>query len=379
MKENLTKPDFILLGAAASILILGILILSSTSAFLAQSRYHDSYYLLKHQILLGVIPGLMLGFIMFRLPTEFIRKASPYLMFLVIIALVIVFIPGLALQAGGAQRWIHFGSFTVQPSEILKLIFIIYLASWLAAHLHPNVLATKRKKTKKNNENENEFLLPFLAVLGIVGLLIVSQPDLSTFVIIAAIAVTMYFAAGGPIKHLLFIFLVGGIVLLALIYTEPYRFTRFSSWLNPQQDPLGSGFQANQALIIIGSGGVYGQGFGSTSSKYALLPELIGDSVFAPFAAETGFIGGTALIILFCVLIWRLFLIASRIPTRFEKYSAIGIAAWFAVQSFLNIASTMRLLPLSGVPLPLVSYGGTALTIELAAIGFALNLSRRQK
>jgi len=166
---------------------------------------------------------------------------------------------------------------------------------------------TKRKKTKKDNENKNESLLPFLAVLGIVGALIIAQPDLSTFVIIAATAVTMYFAAGGSIKNLLFIFLVGGIALLVLIYTEPYRFTRFSSWLNPQQDPLGSGFQANQALIIIGSGGIYGQGFGSTSSKYALLPELIGDSIFAPFAAEMGFIGGAALIILFCVLIWRLF------------------------------------------------------------------------
>jgi len=149
MKENLAKPDFILLGAAVSILVLGILILSSASAFLAQSRYHDSYYLLKHQILLGVIPGLVLGFIMFHLPTEFIRKISPYLMFLAIIALSMVFIPGLGLQAGGAQRWIHFGSFTVQPSEILKLVSIIYLAGWLAAHLHPNVLATKRKKQRR--------------------------------------------------------------------------------------------------------------------------------------------------------------------------------------------------------------------------------------
>lgn len=373
MKENLQKTDFILLSVVAAIVVLGVLILSSASAFLAQAKFHDSYYLLKHQLLSGVLPGVLLGFMAYRVPVEWFRKFAPYLMVAVIIALAMVFIPFFRVQAGGAQRWIHIGFATIQPSEILKLIFVIYLASWLSTH------SIRRPIKKKIERDYNGIgpLLPFLAVLSLVGVLVILQPDLSTFGIIAAIAVSMYFAAGTPLRHLVFIAVGGSLIFLALVYFEPYRLDRFSSWLLPQADPMGSGFQANQALIIASSGGIFGQGFGAIASKYALLPELIGDSVFAPFAAETGFVGCILLIVLYVVFVWRCLLIAVRSSTSFERLAAVGIAAWFSVQSVLNIGSTLHLVPLSGVPLPLISYGGTAMMIELIAVGFMLNLSRR--
>jgi len=374
MRDNLYKTDFVLLGVALSILVLGILILSSASAFLSMSKYHDSYYLLKHQLLFGVLPGLMAGLIMFKIPVEWLRKASPYLMGLVVVFLSLVFVPILGMHAGGAQRWVRLGFASLQPSEILKFVFIIYLASWLSTH------STRRHSKTKMTKNAGASgpLLPFIILLGCIGLLVILQPDLSTFGIIAIVAVGMYFAAGTPIKHIFFIALAGAVILLLLVYFEPYRLSRFASWMTPQSDPMGTGFQANQALIIASSGGIFGQGFGSTSSKYALLPELIGDSIFAPFAAETGFIGCALLITLYGVFAWRSFKIASASYDSFDRLSAVGIAIWFSVQSVLNIASTVRLVPLSGVPLPLISYGGTAMVMELAAVGFLLNLSRRR-
>jgi len=373
MPENSQKIDFILLSAVAAIVVLGILILSSASAFLSQAKYHDSYYLLKHQLLLGVFPGLLLGFVAFKIPVDWFRKFAPYLMVLMVLSLIAVFVPVLGKQAGGAQRWIQIGSQSVQPSEILKFIFVIYLASWLSTHSlkHPGM-------RKKNSGDEAPIspLAPFLVVLGLVGVLVIMQPDLSTFGIIASAAVCMYFAAGTPIKHLFFIAVAGSLILLALVYLEPYRWSRFASWMSPQADPMGSGFQANQALIIASSGGVLGQGFGSTASKYTMLPELIGDSVFAPYAAETGFVGCILLVSLYAVFVWRCLLIAGKSSGPFERLASVGVAVWFAVQSVLNIASTLRLVPLSGVPLPLISYGGTAMMVELTATGFMLNLSR---
>lgn len=366
------KPDYILLACAGAILSLGILILSSASAFLSELKYDDSYYLLKHQLLMGILPGIFFGFIACKFPIEWIRKISPYLMGLSILGLVMIFIPGIGVEAGGARRWIHVGFATLQPSEFLKLSFIFYLASWLASH------SRKFYKSflKKRGGQQTEILFPFVFVLAIVGSLVVFQPDLSTFGIIVAIAVGMYFVSGAPIKHMLFIIAAGILAVLILVYFEPYRMSRLVSWMSPEADPMGSGFQASQALIIASSGGTFGQGFGSVSSKFALLPELIGDSIFAPYAAETGFVGCIALLILYSLLAWRILLISRKSNDDFSRIAASGIAIWFVSQSALNIASTIRLFPISGVPLPFISYGGTAMLVELTAIGFLLNLSR---
>jgi len=365
------RPDFILLGAVAGMLILGLLILSSASALMSQSRFHDSYYLLRHQLLLGVLPGLFMGLVAYLVPPSFLRRWSMFFMAAVSVLLVLIFIPGIGFAAGGAQRWVHLGFTTVQPSEILKLVFIIYLASWLSSRVSSG-------RRKKNHDGEfSSTLWPFLSVVGLIGGLLLAQPDMSTFGIVAIIALGMYFLSGTPVRHTFFVVFMGMALLALLVYFEPYRLERLASWMSPESDPMGDSFQSNQALIMVGSGGILGLGLGSSSDKYRLLPELIGDSVFAPYAQEVGFAGGALLLGLFTLFAWRSLMIARSSPDKFNYLTVCGIVIWVTLQSMINIASTTRLIPLSGVPLPFISYGGTAIAIELAAVGLLLNISRR--
>jgi len=371
--EQLKNPDFILLAAVAAAVVLGVLILSSASAQLSQLKYDDSYYLIAHQLIAGILPGLIAGIIAYKMPIGFFRKFAPFLLLATIILMVLIFVPGIGFSAGGAQRWVHLGFATVQPSEILKFVFILYLASWLSSR---TVSGGRRKAAGKEFGNT---LAVFLSVVGFVGVLLLKQPDLSTFGIVALAAFAMYFLAGTPLKHTFLMLLAGAAVLAALVYYEPYRFERFSSWLAPESDPLGKSFQSSQALMIVGSGGFFGQGFGSSTSKYALLPELIGDSVFAPFAHELGFAGGLMLVVIFAVIAWRGFLIARASRQKFEFLTAFGITFWIVLQAMINISSTIGLIPLSGIPLPFVSYGGTAIAMELTAVGVLLNISRQPR
>jgi len=369
INEQSKKPDLILAAVITMALVLGILILSSASATLSQSKFNDSYYLIKHQLALGIIPGIFLGFLAYKIPLEFLRKIALLLLLVAIFLLALVFVPGVGFSSGGAQRWVHFGFISIQPAEVLKPIFIIYLASWLASRTGSN-----RKNTKKEFGNT---LAAFLMVVGLIGSLLLKQPDLSTFCIVAMVAFAMYFLSGTPLKHTIFIIGLGVLSLLALIYFEPYRFQRVYSWLWPETDPLGKGFQANQALVITGSGGAFGHGFGSSSATYVLLPELIGDSIFASYAQELGFIGGLLLAGLFVVFAWRGFSVAAASSDKFKYLVACGITIWITLQAVINISSTIGLIPLSGIPLPFVSYGGTAIAMELIAVGLLLNISRQ--
>jgi cell division protein FtsW len=374
IKEQSKNPDFILLGAVATAVILGVLILSSASALLSQSKYQDSYYLIRHQLLLGIIPGLIAAAIAYKFPIDFLRKGAIFFLLTSVVLLLMIFVPHIGFSSGGAQRWVHLGFATVQPSEILKPIFIIYLASWLASRI-------SRAAGRRNAKPESEFgntLWAFLVLVGFIGFLLIKQPDLSTFGIVALTAFAMYFFADTPLKHTFFMIAVGGAILLALVYFEPYRLERFSSWMSPASDPLGKSFQANQALILSGSGSLFGEGFGSSSSKSSMLPEMIGDSVFAPYAQEVGFAGCILLVAIFAVFAWRGFRVARLSGDKFEYLVACGITVWITLQALINMSSTLRLIPLSGVPLPFISYGGTAVAMELAAVGLLLNISRHR-
>ncbi len=363
------RPDLVLLGATAIMLLLGILILSSASALMSQTRFGDSYAYLRHQVLLGVLPGLALGVAAYFIPPNFLRRSSLFLMMATLVLLTLVFIPNIGFQAGGAQRWINLKFTTLQPSEILKLVFIIYLASWLSSRVGSPA-------RKKNDKGFSTMLLPFLLVVGLIGGILLAQPDLSTFGIVAIIALGMYFLSGTPIRHTFFVMLIGVVMLALLVACEPYRLERFTSWMSPESDPMGNGFQSQQALIMTGSGGLFGLGLGSSSGKYVLLPELLGDSIFAPYAQEIGFLGGLLLIGMFMLYAWRGLMIARASPDKFNYLVACGIVIWISLQSMINISSTVRLIPLSGVPLPFISYGGTAIIMELAATGLLLNISR---
>jgi len=357
-------PDYFMLGICSALIVFGLFILSSVSASLSQDKYGDVYYLLLRQITHGLLPGLLFGLIAYFTPLSFIKRMAFPLLIIGVILLTAVFIPGIGISGGGATRWINvFGLFSVQPTEFFKIIFFIYLAAWLS----------NREKKYKNTA---EILIPFMIIVGIATFLIYKQPNYSTMGIILFSSVIMFFASGIPMKY---IFIMGGVAVSGFIFfltKASYRLERVMMFLNSSADPMGSGYQIKQALIGIGSGGILGVGLGMSRQKFGFLPEPIGDSIFAIFAEEMGFIGAIALIVLFLLFAWRGFTIIKRSSDKFSALLATGIISWIMIQAFYNISAMIGIAPLTGIPLPFISYGGSALTAELIAVGLLLNISK---
>ena len=360
------KPfDYVLLGLTATIVLFGLLMLASASGPLGYDRFADSYYLVKHQFIFGLIPGLIGFLIMLRVPYMVWRRFAPHFLILTFLLLIAVFIPGIAANIGTAHSWISIGGlFSLQPSEFVKLTLLFYLAAWMAS------------KTPEKIRSFQEGFLPFVGVLSAVALLMILQPDIGTLSIIGAIAVVVYFAGGAALHWLSLIFVTGLVTLGLLIGLAPYRLARFTTFLNPELDPLGIGYHVNQALLAIGSGGFLGQGYGHSRQKFQYLPEVASDSIFAVISEELGFMFATALIVLFVLLTWRILKVAKEAPDNFGKLVAVGIAAWIAIQAFVNIGAMVAILPITGVPLPFISYGGTSLAMSLTIMGLVLNISR---
>jgi len=380
-------PDLILLGICVALIFIGILILASVSSSFSLQRTGSTFFYLNHQLLFGLLPGLVFGTVAFFLPLSLFRKLSFIALIINIILLALVFLPGIGGAAGGANRWIFLGPFSFQPSEILKVTFILYMASWLAsraplprqsrtAAAHSNKV-TKPSKSRTVDPALTTTLAPFIAIMGVISFFLIIQPDISTLAVIGATALMMYFLAGTAMWHTLAMIGAGIAALGLLIFIEPYRLSRLTVFLDPALDPLGKGYQLKQALIGIGSGGIFGTGLGLSFQKFGVLPEPISDSIFAVFAEEVGFMGSFLLLLLFFAFAWRSFVIAKRIPDQFSYLVAIGIAFWIVLQSSVNIGSMLGLLPLTGIPLPFISYGGSALMSELIAIGILLNISRQ--
>jgi len=367
------QPDYILIGVSVILIVLGILILASVSASLSQERFGTTYYFLNHQLLFGLIPGVLLAFLVFRINLAFLKKWAPLLLLINIVFLAIVFLPKVGAGAGGAARWLNLGPISFQPSEFLKLTFILYLAAWLTSRTPQKLTgAGQAKKTF------SQTLLAFLIVIGLISLLLVFQPDISTLGIIGLVAALIYFLAGTPLWHSILIFLVGAGGLFSLIKLAPYRAARLLVFLKPEIDPMGISYQIKQALIAVGSGGIFGLGLGlgMFRQKLWLLPQSMSDSIFAIFAEEGGFIGSSILIFLFLIFLWRGFKIAKLRGDKFSQLAALGITSWIVIQGFTNIGSMTGILPLTGIPLPFISYGGSALISELIGVGILLNISR---
>lgn len=360
------KPDYALLITIAVIIIFGLIMLSSASSVVSFQKFNDSNYLLKHQLLYGILFGIIGFLIVSRIDYHVWRKfAFPFLA-LNILLLLAVFIPGISYQYGGAKRWITLGPTLLQPTEILKLTFIIYLSTLF----EKNIQGIK----------ETAFgLAPFLIILGIIIALIMFQPDMGTMITIAVIGLVIFYIAGAPLKHLLWIGLTGLGLFALLVKIAPYRAARFTVFLNPALDPQGIGYHVNQALLAIGSGGIFGLSLGHSRQKYLYLPEVTGDSIFAIFAEELGLVFSILLIVLFLYLMYRGFKIAKNSPDLFGKFLAVGITSWFVLQAFINIAAMVTLIPLTGIPLPFVSYGSSALATSLIAVGVLINISKQTK
>lgn len=363
MKEG-SPSDYVLALVVGFLLLLGIVILVSVSFPLSQEKFNSPTFYLFHHLLVGMIPGLILGLLAFKIPLSRLKKWAPIFLLVSLFFMVLVFVPKIGMSLGGAARWINLGMVSFQPSELLKLTFILYLAAWFAAR-------TERKKMVAASTTATAFFV----VLGIVSLLLILQPDISTLGIIVVSSTLMYFSAGHSLKYVLMLVLIelGG--LISLIKMSSYRFERLLVFLKPELDPMGMSYQIKQALITVGSGGILGIGLGMSLQKF-LLPQPMADSIFAVFSEETGFMGGLILIILFLIFAWRGYTIAKKSQDKFYKLTAVGISSWITLQAFVNIGAMVGILPLTGIPLPFISYGGTALVVELAGVGILLNISK---
>lgn len=365
-RHSFQKPDFIFLITLGIIIAFGLLMLASASVPLSQEKFGTSYYYLKSQILRGLLPGLALFIIGYLLPYRFWKKFALLGLILGIVSLIAVFIPGLGLGEGGASRWLNFGLFSLQPSEFLKLAFIIYLAAWFDS----------KEKTIKSFSNS---FVPFMILIGVLAVLLLFQPDIGTLGVISLIGMTMYFLAGARLLYFPIILGGGGILIYILTKIFPHALNRVTVFLHPGTDPKGIGYQLNQALLAIGSGGFFGRGLGQSVQKFKYLPEPSTDSILAVIGEELGFFGILLLLILFGILIFRGFRIARLAPDNFARYLASGIISWIAIQALINTAAISGLLPLTGITLPFISLGGSSLTACLAGMGILLNISKYSK
>lgn len=357
------NPDYFLLAIVVILTVFGLAMLASASSDLGKNQFNDTYYYLKHQILYGLSFGIV-GF----LGGYFIyygnwKKVAFIMLLLSLAALVLVFTP-LGLQARNTSRWLRLGPLSFQPAELMKLTFLIYLAAWLS-----------NPKLKRATDFQSGFL-PFIIMAGTIAGLLILQPATSTVVILLLAGLTVYFMSGAPLKYLAFFVLVGVIAIGLVIYATPYRQKRILSFLDQSADTQGANYQLNQSLIAIGSGGITGVGYGQSATKANYLPTPIDDSIFAVVGEELGFIGAGSLVALFAIFAVRLFWIAKNTSDRFGRLLLIGFGMVIALQAFVNMAATAGLIPLTGVPLPFVSYGGTALAIFLTMSGITLNVSK---
>lgn len=364
------KLDYILLVATAALVVFGVLIMADVSASLSMKNFGTTYHYLFRQ-LMNIGLGLILGFLAFKINLDLLKKYSPHFLLGALLLMVMVFLPKVGISAGGSTRWINLGFTSFQPSEFLKLAFILYLASWLSSRT--------AKKNKIGNQAEKGFgqtLLAFMAVLGVIGIILYLQPDMSTFLIIVCIAIVLYFLAQTPFLHTLLLLLIGGGLFAFFIPRASYRLQRILVFLNPENDPLGIGYHLKQAKIAIGSGGIFGLGLGMSQQKFGFLPESMTDSIFAILAEETGFLGCATLIIFFLAFLWRGFKTGKDSGDNFLKLTAFGITFWIFIQTLINISSMVGFFPLSGIPLPFFSYGGSAIISELIGVGILLNISK---
>ncbi|MDA0208205.1 MAG: putative peptidoglycan glycosyltransferase FtsW [bacterium] len=366
MTQTRGHVDYVFLALAIGMAIFGLIMLASASGPLGFARFGDSYYYIKNQLIKGFIPGVILMVAAMRLPHALYQRYALFMMGVSILLLALVFVPGIGTDFGTfAKSWVVIGPISFQPAEIVKLTFLFYLAAWL-------------EKRGRDLADFNAGFVPFLFSLGIIAALMLLQPDMGTLSVIAAMAFIVYFVAGGPMTYLFGLGAFGVTTLAVLISSSPYRSERFATFLHPELDPLGVGYQVNQALLAIGSGGFFGRGFGHSLQKYQYLPEVLGDSIFAVMSEELGFLLTIMFLTAYGFMLWRALYIAEHVA-GFARYVVVGITAWFAVQAFLNIGSMVALLPITGVPLPFLSFGGTSLAISLAAVGVILQISTHMK
>ncbi len=360
MFERVDKP---LLISIIILLVSGLIIFGSAALGVLASNEVKFFSVIKTQLIYALLGGGVALCIGVLIPYQFYRKYAYFLFGFALVLTMCVFVPGLSRYHGGAHRWIDIGSFTIQPSEALKFTFVVLVAYWC---------------TKYRNQFKNwkyGFLAYFVA-LGVVSVVLLAQPDFGTYMVIAGASFITFFVGGARKRHIQYLVACGIVGFLILILLRPYMLERVKTFINNTHDPRGSSWQLNQSLIALGGGGLTGRGLGQSVQKFNYLPEPIGDSVFAVLGEELGFLGSMYLIMLYAIVSVRGYIVAKMAGDQFGRLLATGIVSIILIQATLNISSMLGILPLTGVPLPLVSHGGTALLVALFQLGVLLNISK---
>ncbi|MGG6432151.1 stage V sporulation protein E [Anoxybacillus sp. D401a] len=362
MHGKKSAPDFLLMIITFSLLAIGLIMVYSASAIWADYKFHDSFFFAKRQLLFAAV-GIVAMFFFMNIDYWTWRTWAKVLLIVCFILLVLVLIPGIGMVRNGSRSWIGVGAFSIQPSEFMKMAMIAFLAKYLS-------------ENQKKIASFKQGLLPSLTLVFIAFAMIMLQPDLGTGTVMVGTCVVMIFVAGARMSHFVVLGLLGLAGFAGLVLSAPYRIKRITSFLNPWEDPLGSGFQIIQSLYAIGPGGLFGLGLGQSRQKFFYLPEPQTDFIFAILAEELGFIGGSLVLLLFSLLLWRGIRIALGAPDLYGSFLAVGIIAMIAIQVMINIGVVTGLMPVTGITLPFLSYGGSSLTLMLMAIGVLLNISR---
>jgi cell division protein FtsW len=360
-----SSPDTLLFAAVAALVGIGLVMVFSASSAVAYADHHDVTYYLKRQVL-WLAAGLVISYVAYRMDYEKLRRAAPYLLVASIASLVLVLVPHLGIAVNGARRWIGESSISFQPSEFAKLALVIYLAAVLAQH-GERITSLARG------------LFPLCVPAAIMAMLILKEPDLGTASLLAMIAFTMFFAAGARIPHLIAIVLVTIPPVLLEVAASPYKRARIFAFLNPWKDPQNTGFHIVQSLLALGSGGILGEGLGDSRAKFFYLPEQYTDFIFSIIGEELGLLGTLVILGLFVLLTYRAVKIALAAPDRFGFFLAIGCAALIVIQAFVNIGVVTSSWPVTGVPLPFISFGGSSLIVSLVAVALIANVGRHHR
>jgi len=356
-KKLRTGADWQFAFLVLSLTLLGLLFIADASAPQALKFFNNRFYFARQQLVWSLV-GIVLFVLFSKINYKFWFRYASVIFFLSVLALILVIVPAFGLKALGARRWLNFGSFSFQPSELIKFALVLYFA--------------RLSELKKG-------LLSFAIPLVLVSFLIMLEPDLGTTLVVAAIGIFQIFISGVNVFYFFILVLTSLFFGVVLIISSDYRRARLMTFLEQTADPLGHGYHITQVLISLGLGGLFGVGLGESKQKYLFLPEAATDSIFAVIAEEVGFLGSLVLIFLFVYLIYRGFKIAILSPDTFSKVTTFGFVVWIGVQVLLNLGSMTALTPLTGIPLPFISYGGSSLVMLLASTGIILNISRHRQ
>lgn len=356
-EEKVEGQSLSLFAIIAVILTFGLVMLGSATAPIGAEKFGSAYHFLTRQIMLGLVPGALLFIILRQVPLAWWEKSWKAMFVLSIVILGAVFVPGLGLKINGSLSWIHVGPYSLQPAELVKFTFIAFLAGWLA------------QNKKLLSRGFNEGLLPYLLYAGVICGMILLQPDLGTVLVLFLTTTVLAYIAGAQKQHLGILAGIGAVILVIMIAAAPYRLQRITVLFDPDKDPYGSGYHIKQSLIAVGGGGVLGMGLGNSRQKFQYLPEVSADSIFAVIAEEMGFIISMMLIGAYILVVLKGYQLSREAPSDWARYFIIGTVTWIGIQTAFNIGAMLAILPLTGLPLPLVSHGGSSLMITLAAFG----------